>query len=168
MAKKLVIGSDHAGFKLKEKIKVFFNKKGIRFEDVGAFKIDKNDDYPDFAVKVSKKVKRNKSKGILFCGSGTGMAIAANKIKGIRAAAGISKDEVILARSHNDINILALNGINYKGIGRKLKKKRKLLDIKTKPANFNKTLKMIHAFLTTKFEGGRHKRRINKINKLER
>lgn len=166
MAKKLMIASDHAGFFLKEKVKNYLRKKKIDYEDLGAFKLDKNDDYPDYALKLAKKVKKDKNKGLLLCGSATGMAIAANKVKGIRAAVGINEDEVFLGRSHNDINVLCLNGINYDGISKKLKGKR-LLDVKTKPVRFDEVAKMIDVFLNTKFEGGRHTRRLRKIAKIE-
>ncbi len=167
MAKKVVIGADHAGLFLKEKVKQYLRKKKINFEDVGAYSLDKNDDYPDFALRVAKRVRQNNSRGILFCGSGTGMAIAANKINGIRAAVGVNEDEVFLARKHNDVNVLCLNGVDYAGIRKKLKRNKRLGDLKLKHASFKKTTEMINIFLDTGFEGGRHKRRLKKIAKIE-
>ncbi len=163
----MVIGADHVGLKLKEQLKKYLIKKKIAYEDAGAYSLDKDDDYPDYAEKVAKKVSKENDFGILLCGSGTGMAIAANKIKGIRAAVGYSLDEVILARKHNAINVLCLNSIDYKGIAKKLKTGKTLLDIKAKSANFNEIIKMIDAFLNTDFEGGRHERRLLKIARLE-
>ena len=142
MKKKIFISSDHAGFKLKEHIKIYLKRKKLNFEDCGPYNEDRAD-YPDFAHKVSKKVKTDKSNvGILICGSGTGMAISANKTKGIRAAVGYSLKSTQLSRQHNNANILC--------IGSRLTKKK---DIS----------KIVSVFLITKFDGGRHKRRIKKI-----
>ena len=167
MAKKVVIGADHAGLFLKEKVKQYLKKKKINFEDVGAYSLDKNDDYPDFASKVAKKVRQTDGRGLLLCGSGTGMAIAANKINGIRAAVGVNEDEVYLARKHNDVNVLCLNGVNYTGIRKKLKGNKRLNDLNLKHTSLKKTTEMINIFLNTGFEGGRHKRRLRKIADME-
>ncbi len=167
MAKKVVIGADHAGLFLKEKVKQYLKKKKIDFEDVGAYSLDKNDDYPDFALKVAKKVKQTGGRGLLLCGSGTGMAVAANKFRGIRAVVGVNEDEVYLARKHNDVNVLCLNGVDYTGIREKLRGNKRLNDLNLKHTSFKKTAKMINIFLTTRFEGGRHKRRLKKIAKIE-
>ena len=140
--KKIYISSDHAGFKLKEDIKIHLKKKKIRFIDLGPIN-DVKVDYPDYAHKVAKKVKISKKNvGILVCGSGTGMSIAANKHKNIRAAQCFNLRSTKLSRLHNDANIITLgsrlitkkNALNYVGV-----------------------------FLNTKFEGGRHKRRVKKI-----
>ena len=140
--KKICISSDHAGFKVKDLIKDVLIKSKIPIIDLGPFN-DKSVDYPDYAKKVSKRVIRKKSDiGILVCGSGTGMAISANKIKGIRAAVGYNIKSTQLSRRHNNANILCL--------GSRLTKKRDII-------------KILSIFLNTKFEGGRHKRRINKI-----
>lgn len=168
MEKEIVIGADHAGYALKEKLKKYFDRKKIKYVDIGAHSLDKNDDYPDFAVRVGREVARTGGFGILLCGSGTGMAIAANKIQGVRAAVAINEDEVALSRRHNAANVICLNGLEYKGIVKKLKGKKTLLDIKSKPANFNKIVKLIDIFLKTEFEGGRHARRLEKIMSLER
>ena len=140
--KKVCIASDHAGFKLKETIKDSLIAKNISIFDLGPMN-ENSVDYPDFAKKVSNRVKLNKSDvGILVCGSGTGMAITANKIKGIRAAVCYNKKSTILSRLHNDANIIS--------IGSRLTKK-------------NIALKLVSLFLNTKFEGGRHLRRVKKI-----
>ena len=140
--KKIFISSDHAGFKLKETIKDYLRNKKVKFEDLGP-NDDSSVDYPDYAHKVAKKVKLNKSNfGILVCGSGTGMNIAANKHKNIRAAQCFNIKSTKLSRLHNDANIITL--------GSRLLSK-------------NSALKCVGVFLSTKFEGGRHSKRIKKI-----
>ena len=140
--KKIFISSDHAGFKLKESIKMYLSKKRLSFYDLGPINDDKVD-YPDFAHKVAKKVKTSKNNvGILVCGSGTGMNITANKHKNIRAAQCFNLKSTKLSRLHNDANIITLGS-------RVLSKKNAL--------NF------VGVFLNTKFEGGRHSKRIRKI-----
>ena len=140
--KKIFISSDHAGFKLKEIIKIYLSKKKLPFQDLGPLNEDKVD-YPDYAHKVAKKVKINKKNvGILVCGSGTGMNITANKHKNIRAAQCFNLKSTKLSRLHNDANIITL--------GSRLLSKRLALSC-------------IIAFLNTKFEGGRHLKRIKKI-----
>ena len=140
--KKIFISSDHAGFKLKEAIKVYLSKKKLSFQDLGPNN-DERVDYPDFAHKVAKKVITNKNNvGILVCGTGMGMNIAANKHKNIRAAQCFNLKSTKLSRLHNDANIITLGS-------RLLSKKNAL--------NF------IGVFLNTKFEGGRHIKRIRKI-----
>ena len=140
--KKICIASDHAGYNLKEYIKDFLINKNVSIIDLGP--INENSvDYPDYAKKVSKRVKSKKSDvGILVCGSGTGMAISANKTKGIRASVCYNLKSTRLSRQHNDANIIA--------IGSRLTKKRT-------------ALKLVTIFLKTKFEGGRHLRRVKKI-----
>ena len=106
--KKIFISSDHAGYKLKEEIKLYLSKKGISYEDIGPYNIDRVD-YPDYAHKVAKKVKTNKNNvGILVCGSGMGMNIAANRHKNIRAAQCFNLKSTKLSRLHNDANIITL------------------------------------------------------------
>ena len=140
--KKIFISSDHAGFKLKETIKDYLRNKKVKFEDLGPMN-DASVDYPDYAHKVAKKVKLNKSNvGILVCGSGTGMNIAANKHKNIRAAQCFNLKSTKLSRLHNDANIITLGS--------------KLITKKN-------ALKFVSVFLNTKFDGGRHLRRIKKI-----
>ena len=139
--KKIYIASDHAGFKLKSCIlSKFVNKKKII--DLGP-KSNISVDYPDYAKKLSKKIASNKgSLGILICGSGMGMAITANKIKNVRAALCYSNKNTKLSRLHNNANIITL--------GERLISK-------------NKAINLIKIFLRTKFEGGRHLRRIKKM-----
>ena len=139
--KKIFIASDHAGYNLKNSIISKFSKS-IKIKDLGPKKKD-SVDYPDFAKKLSKKVAVNKgSFGILICGSGMGMAISANKTKNIRAALCYSIKNTKLSRLHNNANIITL--------GERLIKK-------------NKAFSLIKIFLSTKFEGGRHLRRVRKI-----
>ena len=140
--KKIFISSDHAGFKLKEEIKSHLLKKKLFFQDLGPFNDDRVD-YPDYAHKVARKVKANKSNvGILVCGSGMGMNIAANRHKSIRAAQCFNLKSTKLSRLHNDANIITLGS--------------RLL---TKKLAIN----CVNTFLNTKFEGGRHSKRIKKI-----
>ena len=140
--KTVFISSDHAGFKLKETIKDYLKNKKIKFQDLGP-NDDSRVDYPDYAHKVARKVKNNKSNiGILVCGSGTGMNIAANKHKNIRAAQCFNLKSTKLSRLHNDANIITLGS-------RLITKKN--------------ALKFISVFLNTKFDGGRHLRRVKKI-----
>ncbi len=140
--KKIFISSDHAGFKLKESIKDYLISKKIKFQDLGP-NDDSRVDYPDYAHKVAKQVGVNKNNiGILICGSGTGMNIVANKHKNIRAAQCFDLKSTKLSRLHNDANIITLGS-------RLITKKN--------------ALKFISVFLNTKFDGGRHLRRIKKI-----
>ena len=139
---KICIASDHAGYALKEKIKEYLIDKSISVIDLGPF-TDDSVDYPDYAKKVTKRINLRKSDaGILVCGSGTGMSIVANKLKGIRAAQCYSKLNTILSRQHNNSNIICL-------VSRMLK--------------YKEALKYVTYFLNTKFEGGRHQKRVNKI-----
>ena len=139
---KICIASDHAGYKLKENIKDFLIKKNVSIFDLGPMN-ENSVDYPDYAKKVANRVKANKSDiGILVCGSGTGMAISANKIKDIRAAVCYNNQSTRLSRLHNNANIIPL--------GSRLTKK-------------NTAIKLVSIFLNTKFEGGRHLRRVKKI-----
>ena len=140
--KRIFISSDHAGFKLKEAIKMYLLKKKLVFHDLGPSN-DHKVDYPDFAHKVARKVKTNKKNvGILVCGSGMGMNIVANKYKNIRAAQCFNSKSTKLSRLHNDANIITLGS-------RLLTKKN--------------ALSFVGIFLNTKFEGGRHSKRIKKI-----
>ena len=140
--KRLCISSDHAGYYLKEYIKDFIINSKISIIDLGPF-TDKSVDYPDFAKKVSNRVSKKKSDiGILVCGSGTGMNIAANKHKNVRAAQCFNLKSTKLSRLHNDANIITLGS-------RLISKKN--------------ALKFIGVFLNTKFDGGRHLKRVKKI-----
>ena len=136
------IASDHAGYKLKEDIKNYLIDKKMSVFDIGPYN-DNSVDYPDYAKKLGNRIKLKKSDvGILVCGSGTGMAISANKIKSIRAAVCYNTKSTRLSRQHNNANIIA--------IGSRLTKK-------------NLSLKLVRIFFNTKFEGGRHLRRVKKI-----
>ena len=140
--RKIFISSDHAGFKLKEAIKVYLSKKKLTFQDLGPHNNDRVD-YPDYAHKVARRVKINNNNiGILVCGSGMGMNIAANRHKNIRAAQCFNLKSTKLSRLHNDANIITLGS-------RLLTKKN--------------ALSFVSVFLKTKFEGGRHSARIKKI-----
>ena len=136
------IASDHAGYNLKETIKNYLIDKNVSIFDMGPFN-KKSVDYPDYAKKLANRIKKKKSEvGILVCGSGTGMAISSNKIKTIRAAVCYNLKSTRLSRQHNNANIIAL--------GSRLTKKKL-------------SLKLVDIFLKTKFEGGRHLRRVKKI-----
>ncbi|MDO8508271.1 MAG: RpiB/LacA/LacB family sugar-phosphate isomerase [Nanoarchaeota archaeon] len=142
------LGADHAGFALKEKIKKSLISYGIKYEDLGGRGI-KGDDYPDFAFKVARKVSKERNneidaRGILICGTGTGMVMAANKIKGIRAAVGYDKYSVVMGRHDNDANVLCLRGKKFSS---------------------RKNLKFVKLFLNEEFsDEERHKRRLRMIN----
>ena len=140
--KKIVLASDHAGFKLKEVIKKFLIKKRYKMVDLGT-KNTNSVDYPDYAHLLSKKMKKDKNQfGILICGSGTGMSMTANKHKNIRAAVCYDIKSTKLSRLHNNANVMTL--------GARLIKR-------------NVALKCVNTFLRTDFDGGRHLRRIKKI-----
>ena len=142
----IYLGSDHAGLELKKLIQKHLQERGEKEVDLGAFKIEPPTDYPEIAHEVAEKVIENKgSKGILVCGTGIGMCMAANKHAGIRGANCESKETVEMSRKHNDSNVLCLGG--------------RVLDAKT-------ALEMVDAFLDTKFEAEeRHVRRVQKIEK---
>lgn len=144
----ILIGSDHAGFRLKEKVKKYLQKNKFKFVDFGVFD-QRPFDYPDIAVKVAREVaKSNKRKGVLICGTGTGMVIAANKVNGIRAAMCYDTYSAKMAREHNDANILCLRG-------------RRFWD--------KKAINIFKVWINTKFSNKkRHKRRIKKISRIER
>jgi len=139
---KISIGADHGGFKLKEEIKDHLKKRKIAFKDLGTFS-EESVDYPDIGKRVARAVASKKYKfGILVCGTGLGMSMVANRVKGIRAALCHNVYTAKMSRAHNDANILCLGG-------RVLKKAL--------------ALKIVEAFLKTPFEGGRHLRRVRKI-----
>lgn len=149
--KKVVIGSDHAGFELKEKLKILLKGLGYEVEDKGAFEYNAEDDYPDFVIPVAEAISKNpEMKGVILGGSGQGEAIAANRFSNVRAIVfyGSSLDIVTLSREHNDSNILSLG------------------------ARFLKETEAIEAlklWLETPFSGeGRHIRRLKKLEALPR
>ena len=144
---KIALGSDHAGFELKEKIRGYLQQKGITVDDRGT-KSPESVDYPDYAQLVGEDViKKRADFGILVCGSGIGMSIAANKVPGIRAVNAHDEIDAHLAREHNDANVLTLGG--------------RFLDE-------NAAYKIIDKWLNTPFAGGRHAQRVEKIAAIER
>ena len=144
---KIAIGADHAGFSLKEKLRQKLAGEGHEVVDFGTGSAE-SCDYPDFAQSVGRDVAQGRSdRGILVCSTGIGMAMAANKIDGVRAAPGQNDDEVRLTREHNDANILTL-GAKY--------------------MDEDRALELIDIFLKTEFAGGRHARRVAKIAQLEK
>lgn len=149
MENKIFLGTDHAGFELKEHIKKFLVKERFDVIDKGAHSYNKNDDYPDFIVPVAREVAKNPgSKGIIFGGSGQGEAIAANKVKGIRAALyyGNNLEIIRLSRTHNNANILSLGA---------------------KFITKQKSLEAVKIWLDAEFSNEeRHVRRIKKLDKL--
>ncbi len=142
LTKSIIIASDHAGFLMKEKIKIFLNKSKIKSLDLGTFS-EERVDYPDYAKKLALSVKKKSSFGILICGSGIGVSIAANRFKKVRAAVCYNQISASLARKHNNANVLCLGA--------------RLISLKN-------VQKIVYTFISTKFEGGRH---INRVNKLD-
>lgn len=144
---RIAIGSDHAGYDLKCAIINYLQRKNIEVYDVGAFSKD-SVDYPDYALQVCQILNRkNSDLGILICYTGIGMSIAANKVKGIRAALVTTEENAKLTREHNDANILCLGA---------------------KDVDFEKAKKIIDVFLTTQFAGGRHLQRVTKVMNIEK
>ena len=143
---KIAVAADHAGFALKEQLRRRLAQEGHEVVDFGATSAE-SCDYPDFAQPAARDVAQGRSdRGILVCSTGIGMAIAANKIAGVRAAPAQSEDEVRMTREHNDANVLTLGA--------------KYLDEE-------RAIELIHVFLNTEFAGGRHARRVAKIAQLE-
>jgi ribose 5-phosphate isomerase B len=142
---KIILAADHAGFALKEKLKKYLQDSNILFDDLSPKLVD-GDDYPDAAFIAAKKVARTKSVGVLVCGSGAGMCMAANKVKGIRAAVAYDEKTARIIRQDNDTNILCLGG-------RTTDEKTAIIILKT--------------WLTTRFLEGRHARRVEKIKMFE-
>ena len=145
--KTIYLGSDHAGYKLKEQIKDFLDELGYKYVDVGNLKLEPEDDYTDFAYEVAKNVAKTNGRGILICDSGVGVCIVANKIKGIRAVVGYNVRIAKMSRVHNNTNILCL-GQDY--------------------INLDKSKKIVQTWIETDFSAGkRHQRRLEKISKIE-
>ena len=142
----IIIGCDHAGFELKEKIKKYLiNKNEYAIVDVGAFKLDNEDNFSKYVKLMLKSFDENKSSRIIaVCGSGVGMSIGLNKHKGVFCVLGYSEDEVKTARQHNDVNALALGG---------------------RVLSFARAKKIIDVFLSTEHLGGKYKKRMEEINK---
>ncbi|RJR25814.1 RpiB/LacA/LacB family sugar-phosphate isomerase [Candidatus Microgenomates bacterium] len=143
----IYLGADHRGFELKEKVKKWLESSGYQYEDLGSDHLSPEDDYPDFAVEVAKKLGKGDF-GILFCGSGVGVDIVANKFSGIRCGLGFSQQQIRVAKRDDDINCLAI------------------------PADFlseTETLGIIQMFLETQFSGSdKYQRRVEKIKEIEK
>ncbi len=145
--KQIIIASDHAGFLLKEKLKFYLEKKGFNVKDLGTHS-EESCDYPDFSYSLAKEISLARfKKGVLICKSGIGSSIVANKLKGVRAALCYNVKVAILSRQHNDSNILVLGSAFV---------------------NDRLARRILDAWLTAGFEGGRHKRRLDKIKNIER
>ena len=143
----IVIGSDHGGFKLKEEVKRYFDEKEIKYIDKGTFS-EESVDYPQIAKEVAKEVSEKRADmGILICRSGIGMAICANKFKGVRCAPCYQEQTAKFARMHNNANVLAL-GADY--------------------ITTNEAICIVRQFLATEFEGGRHLARVELIGEIEK
>ncbi|MFL2511324.1 MAG: RpiB/LacA/LacB family sugar-phosphate isomerase [Candidatus Neomarinimicrobiota bacterium] len=145
MSKKIVLATDHAGFELKEYVKNMLLDRGIEIKDFGAFTYDPQDDYPDFILPAAQYIADNNLIGIIFGGSGQGEAIAANRIKGIRAAVFYNGPEEIiqLSKLHNNANVLSV-GARF--------------------VDQSRAEEIIDLWLSTSFEKGRHERRIKKLD----
>jgi ribose 5-phosphate isomerase B len=144
---KVALASDHAGYAEKERLKPLLKELGVEFEDLGTAS-EESVDYPDYARKVAEAVAQGRAaQGVLVCGSGTGMAIAANKVPGVRAAVAWSEETARLARQHNDANVLAIGA-------------------RTTPEDL--IPQIVGAWFTTPFDGGRHAARVEKIKQIER
>lgn len=142
----IAIGSDHAGYEMKEKIKIYLEENKILYKDFGTFG-EESCDYPIFAEKVADSVASGESfRGILICGTGIGISIAANKVKGIRAALCYEPSFAEMSRKHNDANIVCIGG---------------------RTTDFETAKAIVDAFLNTDFEGGRHARRVEEIKDIE-
>lgn len=144
---KIVVGSDHRGFKLKEYVKRKLEDRGFEVIDVGTNSV-RSVDYPDFAVKACREIQQgNAERGILICGTGIGMSITANKMRGIRAALVFNESMAEMSSRHNDANVICLSAsLTSEALASRL----------------------IDVWIDTPFEGGRHKRRIEKIRKIEK
>lgn len=143
---KIALASDHAGFAEKEKLKPLLTELGIDFSDLGTLS-EESVDYPDYAQRVAEQVAEGYvDQGVLVCGSGTGMAITANKVPGVRAAVAWSEETARLARQHNDANVLAIGA-------------------RTTPQG--EIPKIVRAWFDTAFAGGRHSERVKKISAIE-
>ena len=143
---KIILGADHGGYKLKETIKQLLTDMNLETEDLTP-EYDEKDDYPDEGAKVANAVANSDNKGIIFCGTGIGISIAANKINGVRAAHVSSETDAEMAAKHNNANIIS---IGERTTDEELAKK------------------MVKKWLETEFEGGRHQRRVDKISDLEK
>src|SRR5262245_59534787 len=145
---RVAIGSDHAGFALKERVKAELQRLGHDVQDLGTDSAEKSVDYPDFAIPVAERVASGRAeRGVVMCGSGIGASIAANKVEGVRASVVTSDETARLTRTDNDSNVLAVGG-------------------RTNP-DFDAVLRWLGIWLTTPFAGGRHQRRVDEIRDYE-
>jgi ribose 5-phosphate isomerase B len=143
---RIALGADHAGVALKSQIKQLLDERGLEYQDFGTDSTE-SVDYPDYAARVAREVAAGRfDRGILFCGTGLGMAMAANKVPGIRAAPVVDEQSAHLAREHNDANVLALGA-------------------RVTPPDLAR--RIVNLFLDTPFAGGRHQRRVDKITQLD-
>lgn len=144
---KVALGSDHGGFELKEAVKKHLNRKGIEFADYGTFNND-SVDYPDYGRITAEAVMNGEcDRGIVFCGTGIGISLAANKVKGIRCALVSEEYSARMAKCHNDANMIAMGGrVVGEGVA----------------------LGIVDVWLASEFEGGRHSRRVEKIMEIEK
>ncbi|MDA3838651.1 MAG: ribose 5-phosphate isomerase B [Candidatus Delongbacteria bacterium] len=143
-SEKIFLGSDHGGFELKEKIKKYLDDKGYCIEDLGCYS-EESVDYPEFGRKVALAVVENKARGIIVCGTGIGISMAANKVKGARAGLCHSVEYAKLTRQHNDANVLSMGG--------------RFIDHEL-------AIEVTDTFLNTEFEGGRHQKRVDDIDNV--
>lgn len=145
---RVALGSDHAGYEQKEQIKRYLIERGVDVADLGTASADESVDYPDFAINVGRAVASGDAdRGVLVCGTGVGMAIAANKVVGVRAANVTDPEFARLARAHNDANVVAVSG---------------------RFVPFEVNAEIVETFLSTAFEGGRHGKRVDKIDSAGR
>ncbi len=144
---KIAIGSDHAGFELKEKVKTHLAELGHLVDDTGAVEKDPDDDYPRFAHRVARAVAKGRAeRGVAICGSGIGACMAVNKVRGVRGALVWNEENARLASAHNNANVICLGG---------------------RTMDHDSALKMLDTWLETPFEGGRHQRRIEQIDDVD-
>ena len=144
----IAIASDHGGFELKEELKAFLKRMGISCSDLGTTNGEESVDYPDFGMELARRVSNGEiERGILFCGTGIGMSIVANKFPNVRAALVWDTFTARMAREHNDANILVMGG---------------------RTTDKESAKEMVKTWLEAKFEGGRHQRRLEKIREIEK
>lgn len=145
--RKIYLAGDHAGFFVKEKLKHYFDSRGIKYEDFGPYKYEPKDDYPDFVIPLAKRISKKGDVGIIIAGSGIGEAMCANRFKGVRAVLfhGGKEDIVNVSREHDNSNVLCVG---------------------SRFVSFNKLMKVMKIFLDVKFQKGRHVGRLGKFDGL--
>lgn len=143
MPERIVVASDHAGFELKEKVKTHLERRGLAVEDIGTHSLD-SVDYPEFAHRLAEEVASGRfPRGVVVCGAGIGVSIAANRHRGVRAAVAYDENTARLSREHNDANVLALGG---------------------RTLDHDEALRILDVWLDAPFAGGRHARRVDEID----